>query len=347
MALFRSSLVIVAVLSASAARVQIKKTNQAGETNQAEEAANCEQKVPGSEARSCASRIGFINTCSNKKVKCKCLLHATLQGDDAACKVEGDRKFDPDAVWGKGCRCVTPKWVPTDKKLVNFNCPVESYFKTLRPELDDFAATALSWCNSKDVPADKLVPEALRGLYWMKNGNPHDIAFCTTRSEWDAETMTAKMSPWTDFVWRKRDDEEIPATPKKLSGLVYSLKFKDMSMAYANITTNVGVVNLIANLPLVEVQVTEDVAGGVIHSTKQGDIYERPTSVFGKQIAKYYAVRVVDDAGNVNAEWYKQMAENEHVVHEEDPWFGPAVTVKTSFVRYDQTCDDAKVETRK
>lgn len=324
---------MAALLSASAARVQKRSTH-------VHTGSDCAQTVPGSEERECASRMGVLEMCTANEV-CKCPLHATLEGTGLSCailKAAGKRKFDPKALQGKGCSCVTPQWVPTDKKVVHYNCPVESYFKTIRPELPDFGATALDWCNSKHVPADKLVPESLRGLYWMKNGNPHDIAFCTTRAEWNAETLTATMSPWTDFVWRKHDDEEIPATPKKLGDLVYYLKFRDASLEYADITTNLGVVNVIANLPLIEIQETKDVAGGVVVSEKKGDVFERPTSAFGIQIAKYYAVRIVDDAGKVHPDWYNQMTEAEHVVENTDPWFGDSVEIKTSFVRYEQAC---------
>lgn len=278
-----------------------------------------------------------MNTCKEDKV-CKCPLYAALAGEDPSCTDvklhDGGRKFDPTKLSGKGCKCATPKWVPTEKKLPHFKCPVESYFNDIRPELPDFAATALEWCNSKHVPADKLVPESLRGLYWMKGSNPKDVAFCTTRAEWDPVALTAKLSPWTDFVWRKRDNQDY-VTPWKHGPLVYTLTFTDATLKHANITTNSGAINMIATLPLIEVDQTDD---GLVVSKKKGDVFARPSRMLGHDIAKYFAVRIVDDAGNVHPDWYKMMSEEEHVVDTTNPWFGESEEIMTSFVRYDQEC---------
>lgn len=295
----------------------------------------CEESVPGSVIRDCALRNVFA-TCSDNEV-CKCPIYSQMQGDDSLCDpslYHDGRRFDPTKLLDKGCKCVTPQWVPTERKVIKYDCPTESYFGSIRPDLPDFAATALQWCNSKLVPKDKLVPESLRGLYWMKGSNPTDVAFCTTRAEWDAEKLTAKLSPWTDFVWRKRDDEVVPAALMTKShqskfGSVYTMQFSNESLTYANITANVGAINWFVNFPLMEVQQTDD---GRVVSTKKGDLFARPSSVMGKRIAKYFAVRIVDDDGDINQDWYDQFKEADH-------------EVGTSFVRYEQDCLSTKTFT--
>merc|ERR1719183_3495530 len=46
--------------------------------------------------------------------------------------------------------------------------------------LPDLLTHAHEWCNSDLVPEDRRVPEALRGLYWMKDLTLSDVAFCSS-----------------------------------------------------------------------------------------------------------------------------------------------------------------------
>jgi hypothetical protein len=275
-----------------------------------------------------------MNTCSEETVVCKCPVYAKLAGDDPACdpdKYYDGRKFDPAKVDGKGCACFTPAWVPRDRIVNTWKCPVESYFKNIRPELDDFAATAHEWCNSKIVPEEHRVPKSLRGVYWMRGSHEHEVAFCTTGADYDKETLTAKLSPMFDFVYRKWDNETVPKGVEMMEGarhMYYTLNFRNESMTYANIT--LPPVTLLMKMPLIEAQETDD---GLISSKKKGDLFARPSFLFGKQIAKYDAVRIVDDEGTVNSEWYKMMEGAEH-------------RVKSSFMRFEQDCASNTEEMR-
>lgn len=239
----------------------------------------------------------------------------------------------------------TSPFVPIDRMLPGFHCPSDFYFEG-QGSLPDLVKEAHTWCNSDLVPADKRVPEFLRGLYWMKDLQLDDVAFCPSLGEWDPETRSAKLAVWTHFVFRKAEGDDVAELAKgaaKVSfnwnkPLVYTITFTDDTFTTANIVTNAPVMNFWIKFPLQELQQTED---GQVVSKKQGDVFDRP-SFFGPNFfgtgwfktdalskdSRYYAVRVMDDDGTVHQDVYNLMKDAEKR------------DTGAVFVRYDTQCDE-------
>jgi len=301
----------------------------------------CDQIVAGAVERNCATRTFTFNSCTTKR--CKCPFHQKINGEKDACapsKYDDGRKFDPSELKSEGCACVSKslipgptKWLTSKETMENphESCAQETYFQNLdfpdSRHIPDFLGTAASWCNADLVPIEKRIPEALQGLYWMKGLAVEDVAFCTSLAEWDGETRSAFLSPWTDFIWRVGADKKLPLAGPRL---VYNMTFTDETYKEAKITTDLGaVINSLINFPLNDVENTDD---GDIEKENDDDVFERPSSVLGVSLGKYYAVRIMDQGGkprvgdSKQADWYKRMQDAEHRPH-------------TSFMRYVKDCD--------
>lgn len=235
-----------------------------------------------------------------------------------------------------------PGYMPPGSMTNHFRCGTEYSLgdATSAKNLPDFAASAATWCNASLVPPEKRVPEQLRGLYWMMNLSVADVAFCTSLAEWDSETMTGTLEPWTMFVARKEVWETVPSwftTIQKIAGWAYTksflftLKFKDSSFREATITTNNPVLNFFESFPLRDVPETPD---GLVKSEKPDDILYRPTLLFNMfTFSEYWAVRIMDGDGHVHQERYalmKQLEKEQAIARYE--------IVPSSLIRYEKTC---------
>jgi len=295
-----------------AARVQDEAALLAAGNSSEDGKPECGDLIDGGRWRSSAYR--------RKLLKCKCPYNWVVAGDDDRCEdVRGTRNYPLSLAKGV-CRCEYPDsapkdYVPMDSMVPNFNCGAEY---TLG-EQDDLADNAYSWCDSRFVPEEKRVPPQLRGLYWMYNLTIDDVAFCTSLAEWDEKTLTARLAVWTHFVIRKKPEEKVPhlsETVAKLpvvgGPLIYTLAFTDATYTSASITTNLRLANALINFPLTEL---DETPGGEVKREQPGDIFDRPSFFFGVQAkkARYYAVRIMDDAGNVHRERYNLMKEKEAV----------------------------------
>lgn len=202
----------------------------------------------------------------------------------------------------------------------------------------DLLTHAHEWCRSDLVPEDKRVPEAMRGLYWMKGLALSDVAFCGSLGEYDPETFTVRIPVWMGFVVGREPDEEVPQLILDVSGmgsrfsvmgfalgrsaLVYSIQFTNASLSEAVIRPSATVFNAISRHPMIELQATED---GTLKSERPGDIFDRPSFFFGFYHGKYEAVKVMYDDGTLHPERVAAMRASE---------MGNNVT----YMRYAPTC---------
>jgi len=237
-------------------------------------------------------------------------------------------------------------YTPVDDLVPTFDCASRYYFKGAG-SLADIVETAHEWCRADLVPEDKRVPEFLRGLYWMKDLELPDVAFCPSLGEWEGrgggKGGTLKLAVWTHFVFRKEASEVVAGLAQKaaklpfpISGpLIYTIDFPDDSFTHASIYTNSVLINRFIKFPLEELPQTED---GKVVSQKKGDVWNRP-SFFGFGIftdwlkfensaSRYYAVRVMDDDGTINQGTYSMMKKAEMSQTKEGG----------SFVRYASEC---------
>lgn len=291
----------------------------------------CIQAVPNSVSRKCADQL---TGCWSSKV-CKCPEYSQMTGSNQVCNQgEEGRRFDPSALNGKGCSCKVPAYVPIADLFPHFNCAWEVQ------SLDEFVARAHEWCDSKFVPADKRVPEKMRGFYWFKGLGIQNFGFCPSLGEWDPKAKTLKMSPWTHFVYHKSPsksfdgyqvakmaytDSHFDSGVRFGSGhLVYTMTFQNDDMKYADIVPNQALMAATSKYTLVELDETPDKKA---KSKVPGDIYDRPCYMFGKYNATdffhYYAIRIMYDDGTINNDNLALMKETEP---------------SNPIVRYAQTC---------
>lgn len=233
-------------------------------------------------------------------------------------------------------------YVPISERAVNYNCCQEvGIDQELQPDVPDLADTAYSWCNANRVPEEKRIPEFLQGLFWLKDyGDFSALAFCTSLAEWDNETHTALLAPWMTWVEQRLWDDGMPpqemyklsatSAPSKPEGewrhadydgvlemphpIVYELAFEmpdepgEMHEADISLThSSRRIINWLAQLPLDEIQQTPD---GLVTREQPGDLWERPTYLFGlANVHHYFPVRIMDGHGNVHRERYELMKE--------------------------------------
>lgn len=238
-----------------------------------------------------------------------------------------------------------PPYISAAERPVNYNCCKEvGIDQELQPDMPDLADTAYSWCNPNRVPVEKRIPEFLQGLFWLKDyGDFSALAFCTSLAEWDNETHTAILPPWMTWVEQRLWDDGMPpqemyrltgqgyppmpegatrhadyaeATHEEMpSPIVYELAFEmpdepdEFHSADIRFThSSRSVVNWLARLPLNEIQQTSD---GLVTREQPGDLWERPTLLFGLvNVHHYYPVKIMDGHGNVHRERYELMKEN-------------------------------------
>lgn len=148
------------------------------------------------------------------------------------------------------------------------------------------------------------------------------MAFCTSLAEWDDEKLTARLAVWTHFVALLHEGETVPKLLKEVAGvhlfgpLIYSLKFTNRTFKHADITTNFNGVNRVIEFPLIEIANTPD---GTVQSETSGDIFDRPSYLFGRRMpivgdyfksmmaGRYFAVRIMSDKGKVHEGRYELM----------------------------------------
>lgn len=192
----------------------------------------------------------------------------------------------------------------------------------------NLADDLFNWCDSRRVPEHLRVPEVLRGFYWMKGHNKlGDVGFCSSLAEWNEDRLEALLPPWATFVFfRKAGPHEYTGLAAKAAGMVrrgkhrvwksqvgypyYRLKFRNDSLVMAQVKFS-GMhrpLNGITNLPLTQIP---SVPNTTIAAKEPGDIWDRPSFVFGKMLHRYWAIRVMDDNGRLQPEWYKMMQEAE------------------------------------
>jgi len=204
------------------------------------------------------------------------------------------------------------RFVPVEKMKPHLECGSEYSLgnATSVQGLPDFAASAASWCNSSRVPPEKRVPEQLRGLYWMMELGLPDLSFCTSLAEWNNDTLTAILPEWSTFIFRKESWETVSSLAAGVAKTryYYYLKFTDSSLSRATITTNYHLFNAAINMPLIELQETP---GGQVKSELPGDIFQRPSHVFGRDLGVYYPVRIMYDGGRVHQARYSLMKQME------------------------------------
>lgn len=288
----------------------------------------CHPLVPNSITRDCVDSFGYtwLGTCGwfNNNV-CKCPHLSQMSGEDPACKAAG-RKFDPQKLKGKGCYCKNPEYTPIKDQEPHFNCKTES------SSIREFVESAREWCRSDKLPADKRIPEKMRGLYWLMDLNLQNFAFCTSIAEWDAETMEMTLVVWTHFTFYQKPEVAYDGhmVPKmawddaffKLSSsrqpLIYKMRFNSSDMSFATIIPNSLVFHATNAFTLVELQQTDD---GLVKSVEPGDIYDRPCYLFTESkntnYFRYYAVRVLYDNGTINEPNLKLMEEKEKKLFED------------------------------
>jgi hypothetical protein len=199
---------------------------------------------------------------------------------------------------------------------VNHDCGSEYTLGGLGSDtLPDLLTHAHEWCNSALVPEEKRVPEAMRGLYWMKGLALSDIAFCGSLGEYDPETFTVRIPVWMGFVVGREPEEEIPQLILDTSGmgsrfsimgfalgrspLIYSIQFTNSSLQEAVIVPSARIFNAISRHPMIALPATED---GSLASERPGDIFDRPSFMFGFYHGKYEAVKVMYDDGTLHPE---------------------------------------------
>mmetsp|Transcript_45476 Transcript_45476/g.71917 ORF Transcript_45476/g.71917 Transcript_45476/m.71917 type:complete len:262 (-) Transcript_45476:135-920(-) len=184
-----------------------------------------------------------------------------------------------------------PEYTPIDDLKPTLECGTEYFFET--PEhssLADLVKTAHNWCRADSVPADKRVPEFLRGLYWMKDLDLPDIAFCPSLAEWTKKPgggAVAKLAVWTHFVFRKAKGEDVSSLAANVAAipvlggpLIYTIDFPDDTFDAASITTNSWLMNRFIKFPLRAFKKGEATPDGQVVSKKKGDVWDRP-SFFG------------------------------------------------------------------
>lgn len=235
-----------------------------------------------------------------------------------------------------------PAYTPIDDLKPTLECGTEYFFDAAeRSSVADLVKTAHEWCRADSVPADKRVPEFLRGLYWMKDLGLPDIAFCPSLAEWTKKPgggAVAKLAVWTHFVFRKAKGENVSSLAENVAAvpglgrfrknggpLIYTIDFPDDTFEVASITTNYWLLNRFIKFPLRAFKEGEATPDGQVVSQKKGDVWDRP-SFFGWGVvtdwfkfenkkARYYAVRVWEDdgteAGKINQDIYDKMKEAE------------------------------------
>lgn len=204
--------------------------------------------------------------------------------------------------------------------------------------LPDLLEHAHEWCNSDLVPEDKRVPEQMRGLFWMKGLALSDVAFCGSLGEWDAETLTVRIPVWMGFVIGRQPEEEVPQLALDTSGmgsrfsvmgfalgrhpLIYSIRFTNSSLKEAVIIPSARIFNAISRHPMIELPATED---GTLPSERPGDIWDRPSFMFGFYHGKYEAVKVMYDDGTLHHQRISAMRAQE-------------MNSNVTYMRYAPTC---------
>lgn len=229
-----------------------------------------------------------------------------------------DDNTQNDEFWGRRRRRTDHmsdgSYVDIDEPA-HFNCGSEYTLGGLGADrLPDLITSAHEWCRSDLVPSHKRVPEFLRGLYWMKDLFLSDVAFCGSLGEWDAETLTARLPVWSTFVVGKTPEEEVPRLIRDISGqgnspralilgrhaLIYSIAFTNSSFTEAQISPSHRLFDIISNFPMIALSSTKD---GALSSEHPGDIFDRPSFIFGQSGGDAYeAVKVMYDDGTLNME---------------------------------------------
>lgn len=179
----------------------------------------------------------------------------------------------------------------------------------------DVVKTMRGWCNPLFVPEEKRMPEQLHGFYWMRGLAPDEdyVGFCASNAEWDPQTRTATLAPWTHFVFRRKVGG--PTTPplwrKVTDGrmLIVNLTFTDPTLSHGRLTSNSPFANFIGDIEINEAYETPD---GLVNSDRQGDLFERPKWIMGvrsREVTQipYYAVRVADWRGKGVESHYELM----------------------------------------
>jgi len=128
-------------------------------------------------------------------------------------------------------------------------------------ELEELIERGRRLCNPRHRPEATRPPDKIAGLFWLKGLPLPDVAACFSTGEWDAATLTLKLTVWSDFYFKNDFMGRSVAAALYQAGFYYVVKYKDEKLDEAEIkpaserpisSTVVSAFGAISDFPILE-----------------------------------------------------------------------------------------------